>query len=135
MSELETLKAQALAAVSAASQLSDIETLRVRYLGKKGEITALLKGLGQVSQEDRPKMGALINAVKAEVDDAIVERRQVLEVEAEDQSAAANAIDVTFAGGHTAPAPRASLGPGMDVCPPVPVPTGHPGARPDRSIF
>ena len=42
MSELETLKAQALAAVSAASQLSDIETLRVRYLGKKGEITALL---------------------------------------------------------------------------------------------
>lgn len=98
MSELETLKAQALAAVSAASQLSDIETLRVRYLGKKGEITALLKGLGQVSQEDRPKMGALINAVKAEVDDAIVERRQVLEVEAEDQSAAANAIDVTLPG-------------------------------------
>ena len=101
MSELETLKAQALAAVSAASQLSDIETLRVRYLGKKGEITALLKGLGQVSQEDRPKMGALINAVKAEVDDAIVERRQVLEVEAEDQSAAANAIDVTLPGRGT----------------------------------
>ena len=82
-------------------QLSDIETLRVRYLGKKGEITALLKGLGQVSQEDRPKMGALINAVKAEVDDAIVERRQVLEVEAEDQSAAANAIDVTLPGRGT----------------------------------
>ena len=101
MSELETLKAQALAAVSAASQLSDIETLRVRYLGKKGEITALLKGLGHVSQEDRPKMGALINAVKAEVDDAIVERRQVLEVEAEDQSAAANAIDVTLPGRGT----------------------------------
>lgn len=101
MSELETLKAQALAAVSAASQLSDIETLRVRYLGKKGEITALLKGLGQVSQEDRPKMGALINAVKGEVDDAIVERRQVLEVEAEDQSAAANAIDVTLPGRGT----------------------------------
>ena len=101
MSELETLKAQALAAVSAASQLSDIETLRVRYLGKKGEITALLKGLGQVSQEDRPKMGALINAVKAEVDGAIVERRQVLEVEAEDQSAAANAIDVTLPGRGT----------------------------------
>ena len=101
MSELETLKAQALAGVSAASQLSDIETLRVRYLGKKGEITALLKGLGQVSQEDRPKMGALINAVKAEVDGAIVERRQVLEVEAEDQSAAANAIDVTLPGRGT----------------------------------
>ena len=101
MSELETLKAQALAAVSAASQLSDIEALRVRYLGKKGEITALLKSLGQVSQEDRPKMGALINAVKAEVDDAIVERRQVLEVEAEDQSAAANAIDVTLPGRGT----------------------------------
>ena len=101
MSELETLKAQALAAVSAASQLSDIETLRVRYLGKKGEITALLKGLGQVSQEDRPKMGALINAVKAEVDDAIVERRQVLEVDAEDRSAAANAIDVTLPGRGT----------------------------------
>jgi phenylalanyl-tRNA synthetase alpha chain len=98
MSELETLKAQALAAVLAASQLSEIETLRVRYLGKKGEITALLKGLGQVSQEDRPKMGALINAVKVEVDQAIVERRQVLEIEAEDQSAAANAIDVTLPG-------------------------------------
>ncbi|MGB1740854.1 MAG: phenylalanine--tRNA ligase subunit alpha [Pseudomonadales bacterium] len=98
MSELETLKAQALAAVSAASQLSEIETLRVRYLGKKGEITALLKGLGQVSQEERPRMGALINAVKGEVDDAIGARRQTLELEAEDQAAAANAIDVTLPG-------------------------------------
>ncbi|MGB1342974.1 MAG: phenylalanine--tRNA ligase subunit alpha [Pseudomonadales bacterium] len=98
MSELETLKAQALAAVSAASQLSEIETLRVRYLGKKGEITALLKGLGQVSQEERPRMGALINAVKGEVDDAIGARRQILELEAEDQAAAANAIDVTLPG-------------------------------------
>ncbi|MGB1188995.1 MAG: phenylalanine--tRNA ligase subunit alpha [Pseudomonadales bacterium] len=98
MSELETLKAQALAAVSAASQLSEIETLRVRYLGKKGEITALLKGLGQVSQEERPRMGALINAVKGEVDDAIGVRRQILELEAEDQAAAANAIDVTLPG-------------------------------------
>ncbi|MGB2390435.1 MAG: phenylalanine--tRNA ligase subunit alpha [Pseudomonadales bacterium] len=98
MSELETLKAQALAAVSAASQLSEIETLRVRYLGKKGEITALLKGLGQVSQEERPRMGALINAVKGEVDDAIGARRQFLELEAEDQAAAANAIDVTLPG-------------------------------------
>ncbi len=98
MSELETLKAQVLAAVSAASQLSEIETLRVRYLGKKGEITALLKGLGQVSQEERPRMGALINAVKGEVDDAIGARRQTLELEAEDQAAAANAIDVTLPG-------------------------------------
>ncbi len=98
MSELETLKAQVLAAVSAASQLSEIETLRVRYLGKKGEITALLKGLGQVSQEERPRMGALINAVKGEVDDAIGARRQILELEAEDQAAAANAIDVTLPG-------------------------------------
>jgi phenylalanyl-tRNA synthetase alpha chain len=98
MSELETLKAQALAAVSAASQLSEIETLRVRYLGKKGEITALLKELGQVSQEERPRMGALINAVKGEVDDAIGARRQILELEAEDQAAAANAIDVTLPG-------------------------------------
>ena len=98
MSELETLKAQALAAVSAASQLSEIETLRVRYLGKKGEITALLKGLGQVSQEERPRIGAIINAVKGEVDDAIGARRQILELEAEDQAAAANAIDVTLPG-------------------------------------
>ena len=61
---LQVLAGEALELVTSANELSALEKLRVDYLGKKGKITALLKGLGKLSNEERPRVGAQINAVK-----------------------------------------------------------------------
>ena len=61
-SELESLKDAALRAVAAAESVADLDAVRVEYLGKKGSLTQLLKSLGKLSAEERPAVGAQINA-------------------------------------------------------------------------
>jgi phenylalanyl-tRNA synthetase alpha chain len=72
--------------------------VRVRYLGKKGEISALLKSLGGLSADERPKAGALINEAKQRVQAAIDERRQTLEEAALNEQLSAETLDVTLPG-------------------------------------
>ena len=79
MENLEPLANEARAAIAAADDGATLEQLRVDYLGKKGQITALLKGLGKLSAEDRPKAGALINVVKQELQGLIGDRKASLE--------------------------------------------------------
>jgi phenylalanyl-tRNA synthetase alpha chain len=98
MENLDHLKEEALAKVAASTELQDLETLRVNYLGKKGEITALLKTLGKLSAEERPKAGALINEVKAEVADCINAKKEALESQALAEQLAAERIDITLPG-------------------------------------
>jgi phenylalanyl-tRNA synthetase alpha chain len=59
--------------------LFELEDLRVALLGKKGELTALLKGLGQLSTQERPKMGGVINQAKGVVQDLLTQRKNNLE--------------------------------------------------------
>ena len=66
--QLEQLKLQALAALQNAVTPADLEELRVRFLGKKGEVTAVLKQMGKLSAEERPIMGQLANNVRAEIE-------------------------------------------------------------------
>jgi phenylalanyl-tRNA synthetase alpha chain len=70
--ELQRIKAEALDAIKDAADQQALQDIRVKYLGKKGEVTALLKGLGKLSPEERPKAGALVNAIRealeAEID-------------------------------------------------------------------
>ena len=98
MSDLDALRREALAAVASASELAEIEALRVQYLGKKGAITGQLKTLGQLPEADRPAAGALINQVKTEVEAAINARWQVQAAIAEAAKVQASAIDVTLPG-------------------------------------
>jgi phenylalanyl-tRNA synthetase alpha chain len=98
MENLETLAQQARDAINQASEGKALEDLRVQYLGKKGEITSLLKGLGKLDPAERPKAGALINVVKQELQDLIGERKQALESAAVAQQLAAERIDVTLGG-------------------------------------
>ena len=98
MSDLDALRREALAAVASASELSEIEALRVQYLGKKGAITGQLKTLGQLSEADRPEAGARINQVKTEVDAALNARWQAQSAIAEAAKVQASAIDVTLPG-------------------------------------
>jgi phenylalanyl-tRNA synthetase alpha chain len=79
MENLEALASEAKAAIAAANDGAALEQLRVDYLGKKGHITGILKSLGGLSAEERPKAGALINVVKQELQELIGERKATLE--------------------------------------------------------
>ena len=73
----EILK-QALAEIKASDKLPALDDLRVRFLGKKGEITALLKSLGSMEHEQRKAFGQAVNRAKGELAEAISARKQVL---------------------------------------------------------
>jgi phenylalanyl-tRNA synthetase alpha chain len=98
MENLEPLANEAKAAIAAAEDGAALEQLRVDYLGKKGQITALLKGLGKLSAEERPKAGALINVVKQELQELIGLRKADLDRAAVEAQLAAETIDVTLPG-------------------------------------
>ena len=98
MQSLEDIKAEAAAAIEAAADVAALEELRVSYLGKKGALTGLLKGLGQLSAEERPKAGAAINAVKQAINEQLNARKESLQSEALSAQLAAEAIDVTLPG-------------------------------------
>lgn len=98
MQSLEDIKAEASAAIDAAADVPSLEELRVSYLGKKGALTGLLKGLGQLSAEERPKAGAEINAVKQALNERLNARKDSLQSEALSAQLAAEAIDVTLPG-------------------------------------
>ena len=98
MQSLEDIKAEAAAAIEAAADVAALEELRVSYLGKKGALTGLLKGLAQLSAEERPKAGAEINAVKQVLNEQLNARKESLQSEALSAQLAAEAIDVTLPG-------------------------------------
>lgn len=98
MQSLEDIKAEAAAAIDAAADVAALEELRVSYLGKKGALTGLLKGLGQLSADERPKAGAEINAVKQVLNEQLNARKESLQSEALSAQLAAEAIDVTLPG-------------------------------------
>ncbi|MCL4104111.1 UNVERIFIED_CONTAM: hypothetical protein GTU68_034973 [Idotea baltica] len=98
MDDLNALAQQAKEAISAADDNASLEQLRVDFLGKKGQITALLKGLGKLSAEERPAAGAEINVIKQELQGLIGERKSLLESAAVEAKLAAETIDVTLPG-------------------------------------
>ena len=98
MENLEALTQQALAATESAQDVAALDQVRVQYLGKKGEITSLMKNLGNVAPEDRPKIGAVINVAKDQVQDAINARKLALETAALNAKLASETIDVTLPG-------------------------------------
>lgn len=101
MENLEALTQQALEAVNHAQDAAALDQVRVQFLGKKGEITSLMKQLGKVSPEERPKIGAVINEAKSQVQDAINRRKDTLETAALNARLAAEAVDVTLPGRAT----------------------------------
>ncbi|MBB3046748.1 phenylalanyl-tRNA synthetase alpha chain [Litorivivens lipolytica] len=98
MENLEALADEASQKIQAASDARALDDVRVEYLGKKGSITALLKGLGGLSAEERPKAGAEINRVKALLSDQIQARKTDLENAAVAEKLAKETIDVTLPG-------------------------------------
>ena len=91
---LEKIRADAKAQLSDID--ADIEALRVRYLGKKGELTAVLRGMGKLSAEERPLIGQLANEVRADIEAAIEERRQEMQERLLELKLKKEKIDVTL---------------------------------------
>ena len=100
--QLEQIKQEALSALDAAQSPAALEELRVKYLGKKGELTAVLKMMGKLSAEERPVMGALANAVRADIEAKLEERKTAANAAALEAKLASEAIDVTIPGTEVA---------------------------------
>ena len=96
--QLEAIRAQALEVVAAAAASAELESVRVRYLGKKGELTAVLKQMGKLSPEERPVMGQLANDVRAAVESAVESRAAELAAKAMEEKLKAETLDVTIPG-------------------------------------
>ena len=100
--QLELIKVNALAALESAETPAALEELRVKLLGKKGELTAVLKMMGKLSPEERPVMGQLANAVRAEIEAKLEERKAAINAAVLEAKLAAEAIDVTIPGEEVA---------------------------------
>ena len=96
--QLAKIRAEALSAMEAAQSAAELDGLRVQYLGKKGELTAVLKMMGKLSPEERPAMGQLANEVRAALEAAIEEQGRRLEAKALEDRLRAEAVDVTIPG-------------------------------------
>ena len=98
MNAVTELQNRALAEIEASEDLRQLDDLRVRYLGKKGEITAQLKSLGQMEPEQRKSFGQAVNAARDALNQAINARRKALETAALEQKLMAEQVDVTLPG-------------------------------------
>ncbi|MEO9275856.1 phenylalanine--tRNA ligase subunit alpha [Marinomonas sp. 5E14-1] len=98
MENLKQILADALSAVAASESESALDDVRVHYLGKKGALTALLKQLGNVSAEERPKFGQMVNEAKGQVQEKITERKAGLEKTALNAKLANETIDISLSG-------------------------------------
>ncbi len=96
--QLEAIRAAAVAAMEKAEKAEELETLRVRYLGKKGELTAVLKQMGKLSAEERPVIGQLANDVRAKLESAIESRAALIAERVMAAKLLSETVDVTIPG-------------------------------------
>lgn len=106
--QLLSIKEQALKEIESVDDLSSLETFRVKYLGKKGLVTSLLKGLGSLSAEERPEIGKLANQIKSDLSDLLEDTRAKLATKEEKRE---SFLDITLPGrkpyrGHLHPINR-----------------------------
>ena len=96
--QLESIRLKAMTALEDAETPAALEELRVKLLGKKGELTAVLKQMGKLSAEERPVMGQMANSVRSAIEQKLEERKATIHAAALEAKLAAEAIDVTIPG-------------------------------------
>lgn len=99
---LQVLSKEAVEKIEAAQNLKELDQVRITYLGKKGPITEISKGMKTVSPEERPVLGALVNEVRNKITSYLDTRKSVLEMEKINRDLASEAIDVTLPGSQVA---------------------------------
>ena len=94
--QIEQIKANALEEIKQASDLKELNEVNVKYLGKKGELTAVLRGMGALTAEERPIIGSLVNAVRDELETAISEKETKFKAEEMEAKLIKEKIDITL---------------------------------------
>ena len=95
---MQSLREASLKAISETDTPESVEALRIRYLGKKGELTSILRQMGKLSAEERPVMGQLANQLRAEIEQAIELRKTMLGKVMLEKKLEAETVDVTLPG-------------------------------------
>lgn len=96
--KLSQIKELAASRLSSAADLKALDAVRVEILGKKGELTQILKGMGSLSPEERPKVGQLVNTVRSEIEEMLAKAVSELQAKESEIKLAAETIDVTMPG-------------------------------------
>jgi phenylalanyl-tRNA synthetase alpha chain len=96
--QLEAIRSEAEAALQACTDAKQLEAIRVQYLGKKGALTAILKQMGKLSAEERPVMGQLANAVRADIESAITAQQKSIAEAALAEKLQTETLDITLPG-------------------------------------
>ena len=96
--QLEAIKQNATNQINAVADLKELDALRVKYLGKKGELTAILKQMGSLSAEERPVIGQLANVVRGEIEEAIANAQKNLKANELSNRLKSEKLDVTMPG-------------------------------------
>jgi phenylalanyl-tRNA synthetase alpha chain len=94
--KLEEIREKAFSAIDKADDQDSLNDVRVKVLGKKGELTAILKGMKDVAPEDRPKVGALVNEARSAIEEKMAEARDAMKQKALEERLKHEAIDVTL---------------------------------------
>ncbi|MBR1663941.1 MAG: phenylalanine--tRNA ligase subunit alpha [Ruminococcus sp.] len=135
--QLLKLEEQAKDSLSAVTDAKGLEELRVKFLGKKGEITAILKQMGKLSAEERPVMGQLANKIRSDIEEAITNKQNAIKQRLAQKKLIEETIDVTLPGkkvktGHAHPldatleeVEQVFLGMGFDIVEGPEVETDH----------
>jgi phenylalanyl-tRNA synthetase alpha chain len=96
--KLEQIKHSAVNSIDKAETLSEIEELRIQYLGKKGELTALLRQMKDLTPEERPVVGQLVNVVREEIENKLITKKELLEAARQNEKLKEEIIDITMPG-------------------------------------
>ncbi len=99
--QLEQLRNEALQAIGEASTGEALQNIRIRFLGRKGELTALMKGLGQLSSEERPVVGQLVNTIRDEIESKLEAGLTAAREHAKNERLQSEQVDVTLPGRRT----------------------------------
>ena len=94
--KLQRIQAEARKRIQESDGLDKLNEVRVAFLGKKGELTAVLKGMKDVAAEERPKVGQWVNETRAELEELLEETKKKLEAAALEQKLKEEVIDVTL---------------------------------------
>lgn len=96
--QLENIENAAMTEASSSDSIKALDELRIKYLGKKGELTAILKQMGKLSAEERPVIGQLANKVRQDIEEAITSKMSALKAKEKERKMAAESIDITLPG-------------------------------------
>ena len=94
--KLQSIKEEAIRQIKESDAPEKLNDVRVKYLGKKGELTAVLKSMKDVAKEDRPKVGQMVNEVRAEIETALEETKKQMEEKILEEKLKEEVIDVTL---------------------------------------